>query len=629
LSACQVEHVSRPTYPVEIDLALSARSFRRERERRAVADRRREQRRLRRAGLLAGAAVGAFALSPAAAQAQNFTVNTLTDATADGCTTDPGGCTLRDAMTDASANSEADLITFASGLSGTVTLTEGELATSTTAVDDVEVQGPGAGAITISGDADASGTPNAGDSRIFNVAYVNDSGAAPSTTLTVSGLTLSGGYVAGNGGAVYVGEDNHLTLNGVALNDNKALSGGAIGSEFPKYSEITVTDSTISGNSAISGGGISTNGPLTVDGSTLSDNHATGGGGGAISFGQKYGPLVMTDSTVSGSTAMNVGGGIATYASTFPKYAAADNEISKTTISNNTAGLSGGGVYSNGLRNDSGSLTVDHTTISGNHAGPSAYGGGLEIANTVNGSFQVVDSTISGNTAAGGAGASILTPLAGPQIGPNGSISFDNSSVASNIAANKGGGIYLGDYGPSGGPYTSATIGLESTIVGSNTASGSGSDLDRADASTAGGFDLSFSLVQAPGDGVANQSSSILNQSPQLGGLANNGGPTLTQLPATSSPAIDAGNNPLSLSTDQRGQPRTVDLGPSNTSDGTDIGAVEVGVPPTPSPTPPVTPPAKKKPKCKKKHKKKHKRSAESSKKKHKKCKKKHKKKRH
>jgi hypothetical protein len=209
-------------------------------------------------------------------------------------------------------------------------------------------------------------------------------------------------------------------------------------------------------------------------------------------------------------------------------------------------------------------------------------------------------------------------------VGPNGSISFDNSTISSNTATNKGGGFYLGYYGPMGGPYTSGIIDLNSTIVGGNTAASAANDLDRADTSTAGGFDLSFSLVQAPGDGVASQTSSILNASPQLAGLANNGGPTLTQLPAESSPAIDAGSNPLALTTDQAGEPRTVDLSAANASDGTDIGAMERALPPPPLP---VTQPPATKAKCKKKKKHK-KRSADSAKKKHKKCKKK-KKKRH
>lgn len=39
----------------------------------------------------------------------------------------------------------------------------------------------------------------------------------------------------------------------------------------------------------------------------------------------------------------------------------------------------------------------------------------------------------------------------------------------------------------------------------------------------------------------------------KLGPLANNGGPTLTQLPAGDSPLVDTGSNPASLSSDQRG----------------------------------------------------------------------------
>jgi hypothetical protein len=53
--------------------------------------------------------------------------------------------------------------------------------------------------------------------------------------------------------------------------------------------------------------------------------------------------------------------------------------------------------------------------------------------------------------------------------------------------------------------------------------------------------------------------------------LADNGGGTLTQALDPASPAIDAGSNPLSLTTDQRGVPyaRVVGAGP-------DIGAYEL-----------------------------------------------------
>src|SRR5262249_50434890 len=266
---------------------LSVRAFRRARERRVAADRRRGQLRLRRTGLAAGAALGAFALAPAVAQAQNFTVNTLTDAPANGCTTDPGGCTLRDAMTDAAANSESDQISFASGLTGTLTLTQGELATSATAVDDVTIQGPGAGSITISGDADQNG-PDTGDTRIFHEPYVNDTGAPPGTKLSISGLPLAGGH-GGPGGAVTVAQDNHLSVSNVTVSGNNSTD-GAIAGALDKYSEISIANSTISGNSAASGAGVFTSGKLAIQGSTLTDNHALDGpysSGGAVSFLQK------------------------------------------------------------------------------------------------------------------------------------------------------------------------------------------------------------------------------------------------------------------------------------------------------------------------------------------------------
>jgi hypothetical protein len=583
---------------------------------------RRAQLRRRRAGLAAGAAVGAFALAAPAAQAANFEVNTLGDShAADGCTTDPNGCTLRDAVAAADLNSTADTITFHSGLSGTVRLLQGEIATGTTHADPITIQGPGANLLTISGDKDDSGTPTAGDSRIFNVSAVST--AQPS--LALSGLKLSGGDGSGNGGAIFLGDYAHLSLAHTTLTGNTATNaGGAVGTNSEKYNAITVTDSTISGNNAPSGGAISAFGPLTIDNSTISGNHATAGGGGGVFFGAKYGPLEVTDSVISGNSATTVGGGLILSPISTKYYGATDNKITNTTISGNSATTSGAGIFFAGLASADGSFKISHSTISGNPGGVSSYGGGIQFGGIVNGTFQLLDSTISGNSAGTGAGVSFHpASTTADQIGPDGSVSFYNSTIASNTAAAKGGGFYLGEYGPSGGPYSSASIPLNSTIVGDNKANGSSNDLDQANTATSGGFELFLSLVEAPGTYVLTAAGSIIGSDPQLGALANNGGPTQTKLPAVTSPAIDAGGNIVHLATDQRGDPRTVDLGPPDATDGTDIGAVELGAPPPPAGPGPATgqPPGQTKKKCKK-HKK-HKRSAQSAKKK---CKKKKKK---
>jgi Ca2+-binding RTX toxin-like protein len=109
---------------------------------------------------------------------------------------------------------------------------------------------------------------------------------------------------------------------------------------------------------------------------------------------------------------------------------------------------------------------------------------------------------------------------------------------------------------------------------------GTRQDLDRANGSGGGGFDIAFSLIERKGDAPLIQSppgSNTLGVDPKLGNLRNNGGPTLTQKPAGSSKAVDHGDSSR-LDTDQRGSPRRVNFGvpDKKTGNGTDIGAVEL-----------------------------------------------------
>jgi hypothetical protein len=62
----------------------------------------------------------------------------------------------------------------------------------------------------------------------------------------------------------------------------------------------------------------------------------------------------------------------------------------------------------------------------------------------------------------------------------------------------------------------------------------------------------------------------LMGADPMLGPLASNGGPTQTQALLAGSPAINAGGNPLALSTDQRGVPYARVVGAA-----TDMGAYE------------------------------------------------------
>src|SRR5262245_12120569 len=142
-----------------------------------------------------------------------FVVTTIADE-ADG-TADPGvgaGTSLREAITSANANGEADTITFDTAgvfaTKETITLTLGELPIT----DAVSITGTGAANLTISGN-------NA--SRIFNI---SDSTAALIEVKIVA-LTLTGGF-EGSGGAI--GNAESLIMRDLLLTDNHANNGNFI-----------------------------------------------------------------------------------------------------------------------------------------------------------------------------------------------------------------------------------------------------------------------------------------------------------------------------------------------------------------------------------------------------------------
>src|SRR4029078_4174486 len=136
---------------------------------------------------------------------------------------------------------------------------------------------------------------------------------------------------------------------------------------------------------------------------------------------------------------------------------------------------------------------------------------------------------------------------------------LENSTIAGNSATAHGGGVYLAQYAPDHtGAHTSSSAAITSTIVAGNTANGAAEDLDRADGATGGGFAGAFSLIQAPGRAPLTQQQVLTGVDPQLGALADNGGPTKTMLPAGTSPVIDQGRSPGRLPRDQRGQGATV-----------------------------------------------------------------------
>jgi len=188
---------------------------------------------------------------------------------------------LRQAIVDTQSGGTVD---FQAGLSGTITLTTGELLIA----KDLTIAGPGASVITVSGNH---------ASRVFNI-------AAP-FTVTISGLTIADGLVTGLGFGGGIFNSGTLTVTSSTINGNRASTGGGI-LNFTTGSLI-VTSSTLSGNIAQAvgmnnglGGGIftATGRPLSLTDSTLRGNIATYFGGGI----QSDGPLDVTDCTLSGNS---------------------------------------------------------------------------------------------------------------------------------------------------------------------------------------------------------------------------------------------------------------------------------------------------------------------------------------
>lgn len=218
-------------------------------------------------------------------------------------TNDSGPGSLRQIISEAPSGT---LISFA--VTGTITLTSGQLTIS----QNLTIQGPGANVLTISGN------------NLVRVFQVNSG-----FTVGISGLTIANGNAAaGNGGGITNGNST-LTVTNCTLTGNSADLGGGI---FNVAGTLTVTGSTLSGNSASYGGGTFSNaGTLIVTNSTLSGNSVTGNGGGLVSANNCA--ATMRNSTLTGNSAFSGGGASSSDGAT----PAGTLNVKSTIIAGNTA----------------------------------------------------------------------------------------------------------------------------------------------------------------------------------------------------------------------------------------------------------------------------------------------------
>lgn len=445
-------------------------------------------------------------------------------------TNDAGGGSLRQAITDANTAPGADEIIFdAGGVFGsaqTISLLSA-LPQITNAGGALTITGTGAANLNVRRDPGA-----ATNFRIFD---------STTTSLTMTGLTISGGNVTGTGGGLQSNASSAvINLTGVTFKSNSATGNGGALYVTTANSNVTLDGTKFTANSSGSNGGavfMNTGTFLTVKNSAMSGNIASADGGALYFF--SGGSLVVDNSTLSGNRAgsASVGGGAlyffgAATAAPPAGYTANTLIVSNSSITNNTSALAGGAFV---LPSFTGTLQVINSTLTGNTA--STSGGAIAITSGA-GSLAVIDSTIVGNT-------------------------------ASATAANTGGG------GIARTSTTAGTVNIANSIVSNNT-NINGPDILSSSVTTT---NVNFSAVGSSTGWTASGTSGN-NLAPGtnllLTPLGNFGGSTRTIAPLPGSPVLDAGSDalvPVGFTLDQRGGSFVRNAGT------VDIGAVESQAP--------------------------------------------------
>jgi hypothetical protein len=341
---------------------------------------------------------------------------------------------------------------------------------------------------------------------ILNQHNLTIASAAPPMPVTISGGNHSRVFEVAGGASVTLANLTVTGGNGLTGNPTDPHEGRGGGVVVDEGAALTITDSTVTDNSAPRlGGGIADYGTLTLSGCTVSHNHALGtyGGGIGVFSGAPFSApfsatLTVSGSTLSGNTALQNGGGITGVSSTVI--------LNSCAVTGNSVLLFDGG----GLNNHGGTLTVSHSQVAGNSA-PKGFGGG--VYNDVSSALTIIDCDLAGNFARTGGG-----------IGNSGALTIRDSQLAGNTTSpfNLGGGIFN---------YYSGTVSMTHDLLTRNAAE-VGGGIFSVGTVTMSNSQLSDNSARNSGGAVSNYgtlevSHSVLsNNSAYYGGAIENGGTT-------------------------------------------------------------------------------------------------------
>ena len=398
-----------------------------------------------------------------------------------------------------------------------------------------------------------------GTLTLNNVAVTNNTAANPHGVTdggngggiyntTVGTLIISNSIINGNvsdtnqkgigGGGIF--NAGALRIEDSTIDSNQATNSASAGGggiqnqggtgQDPNVAKVIITNTTISRNSAVVGGGIrNLFGTVNIEGGTISNNTGTTSGGGIENSG---GGLIVGHITIRDNHANNTGGGIANFAAL---------DLAHSLVYNNDVSVNGigqgGGIYNSGQ----GALNLLNTTVTNNTG---LEGGGIYNHRAIN----ITNSTIYNNTSASNKpGSEIVacgTKDEAQQLDCSNDSSLVQTKIINSIVGNATGGT--------------ACVSAPIPSTTNFTITSDGYNIDLGDTC---GF-------HQTGD-----KSNIAAGQLFVGGLAANGGRSLNYAIRPNSAAHNAGDNIHCPVIDQRDYLRGPLLSPP---DNCDIGAYEI-----------------------------------------------------
>ncbi|WP_455169340.1 T9SS type A sorting domain-containing protein [Aegicerativicinus sediminis] len=302
--------------------------------------------------------------------------------------------------------------------------------------------------------------------------------AAPGSTITfansITTVTLSSAILI----------DKNLTITGsnTALTIIDAAQNGRV---------FTITAGTVIFNNLeitngieSNGGGIyATNTDLTLNNCEVVSNTANGtnGSGGGV-YLDAGASLTLTNSIISSNSANANGGGLRNGSGTLTIN---NSDIIGNTASGKSSNQGGGGIFNAG-----GNVTISNNTVIANNYADGTSGSGGGIFNDTDATLTILNSSIEENFASragggiednsGNAHPTVLQNITlnlnttgsspgnggGLHVTGNGTVNFTFGTISNNTAASEGGGLWNG----------SGNMTLTGTVVNNNTASGNASD---------------------------------------------------------------------------------------------------------------------------------------------------------